>query len=112
MKNVYGQEIVEELPKDFSKLKSRIMYVENKGTGDARIARVYYSRSGRLLYYRGLKLISLSGRGFKSNYMDIESGTHYWVSGPKKKGGNRLYGGDSGLVVDDDVADEYYGKLS
>ena len=87
------------------------MYVENKSTGVARISRVYFSRSGKSLYFDGKKLVSLKGRGFKSNFMDIENGVHYWVSGPKKKGGNRLYGGDMGLIVDSDVADEYYREL-
>ena len=108
---MHGQELHEDPPKDISKCKTRIMYVENKGTGLATISKVYYSKSGRSLYYKGKKLTSLKGAGFKSNYIDIENGVHYWVSGPKKRGGNRLYGGDAGLVIDDDVAEEYNRNL-
>ena len=107
MKNLYGQELDEELLRDLKKLRSRIMYIENKTTGDARIGRVYYSRSGKTIYYSGRRLKTRNGRGFKSNYLDIETGEEYWISGPKKRGGNRLYGGDLGVVIDDDIIDEY-----
>ena len=110
MKNQFDQEIVEELPADFSKLNSRIMYVEDKTDGligPARIGRVYFSKSGKTLYYNGKKFQSLKGAGFKANYFDIESGDHYWISGPKKRGGNRLYGGNKGVQIDSDIASEY-----
>lgn len=49
-------------------------------------------------------------QGFKSNYLDVESREEYWISGPKKRGGDRLYG--SGRVeIDDDVREEYWTKI-
>lgn len=44
----------EELPKEFKLEKSRIMYIEDKSSGlegDARIGRVYFSETGKTLYY-------------------------------------------------------------
>lgn len=98
------------LPAEFKLARSRIMYIENKSSGlegDARIGRVYFSKSGKSLYYRGRRFQSLKGSGFKANYFDVETGEEYWISGPRKDQNDRLYGGNRGVVVDDDVRDEY-----
>lgn len=58
-------------------MKSRIMYIECKAgslTGDARIGRVTFSKTGKTIYYKGRIFQSLKGRGFKSNYYDVETG--------------------------------------
>jgi hypothetical protein len=70
-------------------MKTRIMYIEYKGrglTGPARIGRVTFSKTGRTLYYRGKAFQSLKGSGFKANYFDVETGEHYWISGPRRDG--------------------------
>lgn len=102
----------EEYPKEFKLSRSRIMYIENKGAGTglegpARIGRVYFSKSGKSLYYKDLKFQSLRGAGFKANYFEVESGDHYWISGPRKDRNDGLYGGDNSAIIDDDIADEY-----
>lgn len=110
MNNENNYDDDEELPKDFSKLKSRIMYVEYKGEGlegSASIGRVYFSKSGKTLYYNGMKFRSSKGQAFKANYYEVNSGDDYWISGPRKDEHNRLYGGNKGVIVDDDVRDEY-----
>jgi hypothetical protein len=87
------------------------MYIECKAgglTGPARIGRVTFSQTGRTLYYRDHKFQSLKGAGFKSNYYDVESGDDYWISGPKRNGGDALYGGASPVEIDDDVREEYW----
>jgi len=92
-------------------LKSRIMYIENKSNGlvgEARIGRVYFSKSGKSLYYRNKRFASLKGDGYKSNYYDVESDEEYWISGVKKDRNDRLYGGQKGVEIDDDIKDEYY----
>jgi len=86
------------------------MYIENKSIGreeDAVIGRVYFSKSGKTLYYKNLVFQSLKGRGFKSNYFEIGSDNEYWISGPRKDEHNRLYGGNLGVNIDDDVYEEY-----
>jgi hypothetical protein len=89
----------------------RIMYIECKAgalIGAARIGRVSFSQTGRTLYYRGQKFQSLKGAGFKSNYYNVETGEDYWISGPKRIGGDALYGGNSPIEIDDDVRKEYW----
>ena len=110
-------------------IKPRIMYIENKGgeivkrysytdqliegglTGPARIGRVTFSKTGATLYYQGRSLQSLKGGGFKSNYYDIETGEHFWISGPKKNGGDSLYATNIGTEIDEDVREEYWTEI-
>jgi hypothetical protein len=89
----------------------RIMYIECKAgglTGSARIGRVSFSKTGRTLYYRGQTFQSLKGAGFKSNYYCVETGEDYWISGPKRRGGDALYGGSTPIEIDEDVREEYW----
>ena len=105
----------EELPSEFRQERSRIMYIEDKSSGlegPARIGRVYFSKTGKTLYYRGLKFQSLKGSGFKANYFEVESGDHFWISGPRKDRQDRLYGGSLGVEIDDDVKSEYLALVS
>jgi hypothetical protein len=85
------------------------MYIECKSegiSGPARIGRVTFSKTGQTLYYGGRRYRTLRGQGFKANYFEVESGDEYWISGCKKRGGDRLY---PGLIeIDDDVREEYW----
>jgi hypothetical protein len=90
------------------------MYVESKATGltgPARIGRVSFSKSGSTLYYAGRSFRSLKGQGSKANYYDVESGEHYWISGPRKDGADRLYGERLPVEIDDDVREEYWTSI-
>jgi hypothetical protein len=92
-------------------LANRVMYIECKAgalTGTARIGRVTFSKTGRTLYYGGQRFQSLKGAGFKSNYYCVETGEDYWISGPKRKGGDRMYGSVLPVEIDQDVRDEYW----
>ena len=87
------------------------MYIERKAgqlTGEARIGRVTFSKTGRSIYYRGSRFQSLNGRGFKANYFDTSSGEEYWISGCKKDGSDRLYGERVPIFIDEDVREEYW----
>ncbi len=87
------------------------MYVERKAgalTGDAWIGRATFSRTGRTVYVRGLQLQRLPIGGYKANHYDVATGEQYWVSGPKRTGGDRLYGERVPVHVDEDVRDEYW----
>jgi len=97
----------------------RIMYIENKSggpsgdpglIGPARIGRVSFSKTGWSLYYNGKTFRSLNGFGFKANFYDVESGEHYWISGPKKNGEDGLYG-PRPTPIDQDVREEYWTKI-
>jgi hypothetical protein len=92
-------------------MRSRIMYIERKAgelTGEARIGRVSFSKSGRTLSYAGRSFQSLKGTGYKANYLDVETGEEYWISGCKREGGDRLYGERVPVEIDADVRDEYW----
>jgi hypothetical protein len=92
--------------------RSRIMYIEDKSgglDGPARIGRVYFSKTGKSLTYRGQTFQSLKGSGFKSNYFDVETGAHYWISGPRRDGADRLYAPAGAPVeIDRDIREEYW----
>jgi hypothetical protein len=97
-------------------MKSRIMYIEFKGsdvTGPGRIGRVTFSHSGKTLYYKEKKFKSQAGYAGanqgKENYFDVETGDGYWISGCKKRGGDRLYPGT--IEIDDDAREEYWTEI-
>jgi hypothetical protein len=109
-----GRPVPTPAPRATPKLRSRIMYIESKAeglTGPARIGRVLFSKTGSTLYYAGRSFRSLKGRGFKANYYDIATGEHYWISGLRKDGKDRLYDGGSPVPIDDDVWAEYWSEI-
>jgi hypothetical protein len=96
------------------KRNPRIMYVESKAgglVGQARIGRVSYSRTFGTLYYAGRAFQSLKGTGFKANYFEVETGDHYWISGPRHDGEDRLYVSNLPVEIDEDVREEYWTKI-
>jgi hypothetical protein len=91
--------------------KSRIMYIERKAgslTGTARIGRVTFNRSGRTIFYGHLVFHRILRGGFKSNYYKETSGEDYWISGCKRRGGDRLYASELPILIDEDVREEYW----
>jgi hypothetical protein len=108
-------------------IKPRIMYIECKGggfvemygqlivdhegslTGPARIGRVTFNRTGNTLFYDGKQFHR--SEGFKSNYVCEETGERYWISGPKKRGGDALYATNITTKIDDDVREEYWTQI-
>lgn len=95
-------------------MRTRIMYIECKAgglTGPARIGRVSFSKSGATVYYAGKEFRGLKGSGFKANYFEVESGEHYWISGCRGDGQDRLYGERLPTEIDDDVREEYWTEV-
>ena len=89
----------------------RIMYIECKGgqvDGPGRIGWVDFSRSGRSYVYQG-KRFNKTKSGYKYNCIEEGTGVTYWISGPKKRGGDKLYGGV--VEIDDDARVEYWTKI-
>lgn len=95
--------------------RTRIMYIEDKSdglNGSARIGRVTLSKTGQSVHYAGRTFQRLGGRGFKANYFDVETGAHFWISGPRKDGRDRLYETSAKPVeIDADVNDEYWAEI-
>ena len=95
-------------------MKSRIMYIEDKSgglTGPARIGRVTFSKTGQTIYYGGRTFRTLKGRGFKSNYEDVANGDRFWITGPKRRGGDAMYATHISAVIDEDVREEYWREI-
>lgn len=95
-------------------MKSRIMYIERKAgalTGEARIGRVTFNKTGRTVFYREQVFRRIVGGGFKSNYHDEATGEDYWISGPKRRGGDRMYGSALPVVIDEEVRVEYWREI-
>ncbi len=95
-------------------MKTRIMYIEYKGgelTGDARIGRVKFSKSMKSIHDNGKTFETLKGSGFKANYFDIGTGEHYWISGCRKDGADRLYGERLPIHIDQDIQEEYWTEI-
>jgi hypothetical protein len=95
---------------------TRIVYVEIKKNGDndrgrASIRRVRLSKSGRTIYIGGMGLKSCKGSGISGNYINPETGIEYWVSRPKKKGGDRHWAGGGPVYVEPDVQEEYWRNI-
>ena len=86
----------------------KLMYIECKSEGldgPGRIGWVELSKSRRTFHYAG-KQLQKTKSGYKYNCFDTESGEHYWVSGPKKNGQDKLYGGV--VEIDEDARQEYW----
>src|SRR5690348_14606286 len=90
--------------------RTRMMYVELKSghrdNGPAWIGRVTFSKSGRSIFHRGRELVRIKG-GVSGNYMDVQTGEEFWVSGVKRNGSNRHSAGSGSIQIDEDVRAEY-----
>jgi hypothetical protein len=88
-----------------------IMFIERKAgslTGEARIGRVTFNRTGRTIYYRDQVFHRIVGGGFKSNYYEEATGEDYWISGCKRRGGDQLYATNVPIEIDEDARLEYW----
>lgn len=87
------------------------MYLENKETGEARIGRVSFSRTYQTVYYQGKSLQRAGGEKIKGNFFDLETGEEYWVSGCKKRGGDSHWAEKVPVIINEEVAEEYWAKI-
>lgn len=73
-----------------------------------------FSRSWRTLTFHGKRLRRVTGTKFANadaNFSDIESGDHYWVSGPKRDRTDGRYSSQQ-PIVDEDARDAYEAILA
>ena len=87
------------------------MYIERKDgglDGPGRIGWVELSRTARSYVYNGRRF-NKTKSGFKHNCIEEGTGVEYWISGPKKRGGDRLYGGV--VQIDEDARVEFWTKI-
>ena len=91
-----------------------LRYIELKSghsdNGPAWIGYVTSSKTGRTLYFNGRGLMKLKGqrRGASGgNYVDMETGESFWVSGVKKNGEDRHWAGSGKVLIDAAAVTEY-----
>jgi hypothetical protein len=91
-----------------------LRYIELKSghsdNGPAWIGYVTSSKTGRTLYFDGRGLMKLKGqrRGDSGgNYVDMETGESFWVSGVKKNGEDRHSAGSGKVLVEAAAVSEY-----
>lgn len=86
-----------------------IKYIELKtGYGDdgpAWIGKVKISRSGNTVYFNDHAF--QKHKGISGNFIDVESGDEYWISGVKKNGEDRHWAGNGKIVIDSKIVPEY-----
>lgn len=87
------------------------MYVELKSgyndDGPAWIGRVFVSKTGQTVYFRGKTLQRIHPGGIGANHLDVETHDEYWISGVKKNCEDRHWAGGGPVEIDPDVRDEY-----
>ncbi len=95
-----------------------LRYIELKSghsdNGPAWIAYVTQSRSGRTVYFNGRGLMKLKGqrRGESGgNYIDMETGESFWVSGVKKNGQDRHWAGSGKVLIEAAAVSGYLGTI-
>ena len=91
-----------------------LRYIELKSghsdNGPAWIVYVTSSKTGRTLYFDGRGLMKLKGqrRGDSGgNYVDMETGESFWVSGVKKNAEDRHWAGSGKVLVEATAVSEY-----
>ena len=91
-------------------MKTSIKYIEHKPAehtdrGEAWIARVWHSSSGRTLYFNNMAL--KIGSGFDCNHFDLVTGAEFWISGVKKQGSNRHWAGGGPIQIEQSLVEWY-----
>jgi hypothetical protein len=93
-------------------MATKIMYIEWKnahrapGEPEVRIGRMTFSRSFRSVHYRGRTFSRCGGRLVDANFMDLDTGETFWISGCKRDGSDSQR--SLRVHVDEDVREEYW----
>ena len=86
-----------------------IKYIELKtgynDNGPAWIGKVKISKTGKTVYFNDHAFQKYNG--ISGNFIDIETGEEYWISGVKKDGTDRHWAGCGKIIIDKKVIDEY-----
>lgn len=92
-----------------------LRYIELKSggysdNGPAWITYVEQSKTKRTLYFDGRGLMKLKGQRRSAgggNYIDMETGESFWVSGVKRNGEDRHWAGSGKVLVEAAALSEY-----
>ena len=94
---------------DGDKMNNQLMYIELKtgysDDGPAWIGFVKTSKTGNTIYFNDHAFQKQTG--YYSNYVDIENGDEYWISGVKRTGSNRHPCGGGVILVESRAVEAY-----
>ena len=86
-----------------------LMYIELKtgypDNGPAWIGYVKASKSKKTVYFNNRAFQKRNG--CRGNYIDIETGEEYWISGVKKHESNRHWAGGGKIMIDRKAVPDY-----
>ena len=86
-----------------------LMYIELKSgysdDGPAWIGYVKTSKSSKTMYFNDHAFQKCTGN--YSNYVDVENGDKYWISGLKKNESNRHWAGHGKIMIDKRAVNEH-----
>jgi len=95
-----------------------LRYIELKSghsdNGPAWIGYVTSSKTGRTLYFNGRGLMKLKGQRRDEsggNYVDMETGESFWVSGVKKNGEDRHWPGSGKVKIEAAAVADYLAAI-
>lgn len=86
-----------------------LRYIELKtgyhDDGPAWIGKVKVSKTGKTVYFNNHAFQRYNGG--VGNYIDVETGDIYWISGVKKNGNDRHWAGRGKIIIDRKVIEAY-----
>lgn len=90
-------------------MKKELIYVElTNGLNHDEKAEIgfgFFNRTRSTVYFNG-KILG-KGKSTVGNFVNIETGEDYWVSGTKKNGQNRHWAGNGKIHIDETSITEY-----
>ena len=93
-----------EILKRHLKMKSEIKYIELKSNyshyGPAWIGLVFFSKTGKTIYFNGKAFQRIGSSRIRGNFYDIETMEEYWISGVKKNMSDRHKLGNGKIQVE------------
>ncbi len=91
-----------------------IRYIEFKtgyhDDGPAWIGNVKGSKTGKTLYFNDHAFQRYNG--VLGNYIDVETGEEYWISGVKKNGTDRHWAGKGKITIDRKIVADYLASIN
>lgn len=91
-------------------MRRELLYVEAKAgdlhRGTAWIAMVKTSKTGRTVYFDG-RALGRHGSGGRGNHVCLRTRDEYWVSRPKRDGGDRHVHGGGAILVERRALEPY-----
>ena len=92
-------------------MKSEIKYIELKSNyshnGPAWIGLVFFSKTGKTIYFNGKAFQRIGSSRIRGNFYDIETMEEYWISGVKKNMSDRHKFGNGKIQVERRIIEQY-----